>query len=132
MEKNDAIENNTHSKTKRQKPIGNPDAKVLSDNYINFTENIFTKDRTVKRISLPIIELKRLLERWEGDYTTLTIAVGRTDERIGIVMLGAGDTSSTKEWVDCYDVFPETFVGKYGDGSGMLFCPPPAVCELPD
>ena len=130
METNESIESDSQPKIKRQQPISDLEAQELSNKYISFTETSASKDRTVRRISLPINELMRLLKGWEDEHYTVTIAVGRTVESINIVMLGAGDTSSAEVWVDCYDVFPEASVGRYGDDSGQLFCPPPAVCRL--
>ena len=133
MEKNELSESNSDSKIKSPGLIKSVDVQVLSDNYISFTETSASKDRTVRRISLPIIKLWEMLEVWKDEgYKTVTIAAGRTDGKIGIVMLGAGDDSSVKEWVNCYDVFSEAQIGKPGDNSGKLFCPPPAVCELSD
>lgn len=131
MEKNESSESNSQSKIKSQGLINYTDAQVLSDNYISFAEPSAHKDRTIRRISLPISDLMGLLKGWvDNGYNTVTIAAGRTAQNINIVMLGAGETGSAEKWVDCYDVFPEASVGKYGDGSGLLFCPPPAVCEL--
>lgn len=131
MEKNESSESNSQSKIKSQGLINYTDAQVFSDNYISFAEPSAHKDRTIRRISLPISDLMGLLKGWvDNGYNTVTIAAGRTAQNINIVMLGAGETGSAEKWVDCYDVFPEASVGKYGDGSGLLFCPPPAVCEL--
>ena len=131
MEKNESSESNSQSKIKSQGLINYTDAQVLSNNYISFAEPSAHKDRTIRRISLPISDLMGLLKGWvDNGYNTVTIAAGRTAQNINIVMLGAGETGSAEKWVDCYDVFPEASVGKYGDGSGLLFCPPPAVCEL--
>ena len=131
METNESTESDSQPKIKRQQPMSDLEAQELSDKYISFTENFLSKNRTVRRISLPIIKLREMLEVWERKgYNTVTIAAGRTDGEIGIVMLGAGNDSSAKEWVNCYDVFSETSVGRLGDDSGLLFCPPPAVCKL--
>ena len=132
MEMNESSESNSESKIKSQGLINYTDAQVLSDNYISFTETSASKDRTVRRISLPLKQLRQLLEDWDiKKYTRVTIAAGRTNGEIGIVMLGAGDDSSAKVWVDCYDVFTEAEIGIPGDDSGLLFCPPPAICKLP-
>ena len=100
----------------------------LSSSYINFAETSFTKNRAVRKITLPVSELQTLLSNGGKQWQTIQLIPGRNIDRQMTMVIALSDGTTTN-YHEIYEVFSEAAVGKLGDQSGKALCPPP-ICDI--
>ena len=100
----------------------------LSGSYISFAETSFTKDRAIRKITLPVSELQTLLSNGSKQWQTIQLIPGRNTNRQMTMVIALSDGTTTN-YHEIYEVFSEAAVGKLGDLSGKALCPPP-ICDI--